>query len=298
MAKLVECIPNFSEGKNQAIVNELAEAIRSASSVKLLDYSADVSHNRSVFTFAGSPEGVLDAAFRCAKIAVEKIDLNKHSGAHPRMGAVDVIPFVPLRDMNTPECVEMSKKLGQKLWDELRLPVFLYEDSATSPGRRNLAVLRKGQFEGMAEKIRQSEFAPDYGDRLHPTAGITACGARAPLIAFNVNLNTPNVKIANAIARIIRESSGGLKSVKAIGIMLSERNIAQVSINMTNYQQTPLYRVLELVKSEAARYGVSILGTEIVGLVPMKALADCAEYYLMLENFDSEKKVLEGFLLI
>ena len=297
MAKLVECIPNFSEGRNEAIINELAEAVRSTASVMLLDYSADVSHNRSVFTFAGSPEGVMDAAFKCAKIAVEKIDLSRHSGAHPRMGAVDVIPFVPLREISTPECVEMSKKLGQKLWDELRLPVFLYEDSATSPMRKNLANLRRGQFEGMTEKIRQSGFAPDYGDRLRETAGITACGARAPLIAFNINLNTPNVKIANAIARIIRESSGGLKSVKAIGIMLHERNIAQVSVNMTNYLQTPLYRVLELVKTEAARYGVSILGTEIVGLVPMKALADCAEYYLMIEDFDSEKKVLENFLL-
>ena len=294
MAKLVECIPNFSEGRDKAIINELAEAVMSTASVMLLDYSADVSHNRSVFTFAGSPEGVLDAAFKCAKIAVEKIDLNKHSGAHPRMGAVDVIPFVPLRDVSVPECVEMSKKLGQRLWDELKLPVFLYEDSATAPGRKNLANLRRGQFEGMAEKIRQSEFAPDYGDHLHETAGITACGARAPLIAFNINLNTPNVKIANAIAKIVRESSGGLKSVKAIGIMLSERNIAQVSINMTNYLQTPLYRVLELVKSESARYGVSVLGTEIVGLVPMKALADCAEYYLMLEGFDAEKKVLEN----
>jgi len=296
MEKFVECIPNFSEGRNEAVINELAEAVVSTASVILLDYSADASHNRSVFTFAGSPEGVLDAAFKCAKIAVEKIDLNKHTGAHPRMGAVDVIPFVPLRNTSTLECVEMSKKLGQKLWDELKLPVFLYEDSATAPGRKNLANLRRGQFEGMAEKIRQGEFAPDYGDRLHETAGITACGARAPLIAFNINLNTPNVKIANAIAKIIRESSGGLKSVKAIGIMLSERNIAQVSINMTNYQQTPLYRVLELVKSEAARYGVSIIGTEIVGLVPMKALADCAEYYLMLENFDSDKKVLEGLV--
>ena len=297
MAKLVECIPNFSEGRNGTVIGELADAVRSTASVMLLDYSADASHNRSVFTFAGTPKGVLDAAFKCARIAVEKIDLNKHSGAHPRMGAVDVIPFVPLRDVSVLECVEMSKELGQKLWDELRLPVFLYEDSASSPERRNLANLRRGQFEGMAEKIRQPLFTPDYGDKLHETAGIVACGARAPLIAFNINLNTPSVKIASAIAKIIRESSGGLKSVKAIGIMLNERSVAQVSVNMTNYLQTPLYRVLELVKSEAARYGVSVLGTEIVGLVPMKALADCAEYYLMLENFDSEKKVLECFLL-
>jgi len=297
MTKLVECIPNFSEGKNQAILNELIGAINGTASVTLMDYSSDSSHNRSVFTFAGSPGAVLEAAFKCAKIAVEKIDLSKHSGQHPRMGAVDVIPFVPLRNISTAECVQMSKKLGQKLWDELKLPVFLYEESATDPMRRNLATLRRGQFEGMAEKIKKPEFFPDYGSELHKTAGITACGARKPLIAFNINLNTQKIEIANKIAKIIRESSGGLKSVKAIGIMLEDRYIAQVSINMTDYTQTPLYRVLELVKMEVARYGVSVLGTEIVGLLPMKALADCAEHYLMIENFDSEKQVLENHLL-
>jgi glutamate formiminotransferase len=214
------------------------------------------------------------------------------------MGAVDVIPFVPLRDITTAECVEMSKKLGQKLWDELRLPVFLYEDSASTPERRNLAVLRKGQFEGMAEKIKKPEFAPDYGDELHKTAGITACGARRPLIAFNINLSTSNVEIAKQIAKIIRESSGGLKSVKSIGVMLHERNTAQVSINMTNFLDTPLYRVLELVKTEAARFGVSVIGTEIIGLVPMKALIDCAHYYLMIEGFNGEDQVLENYLLL
>ena len=297
MAKLVECIPNFSEGRNKELISELAEAVKATPGVMLLDYSSDASHNRSVFTFVGSVGGVLDAAFKCAKIAVEKIDLTKHSGAHPRMGAVDVIPFVPLKDLTTEECVEMSKTLGQKLWNELKLPVFLYEDSATSPERRNLAVLRKGQFEGMPEKIKRPEFRPDYGDELHRTAGIVACGARSPLVAFNINLATDNLKIAKEIAKTIRESSGGLKAVKSIGIKLEERNIAQVSINMTNYLQTPLYRVLELVKIEAARYGVSVLGTEIVGLVPMRALVDCAGYYLMIENFKAEKQVLENHLM-
>ena len=297
MAKLVECIPNFSEGRNSALVNEFADAVKATPGVMLLDYSSDASHNRSVFTFAGSPEGVMDAAFKCAKIAVEKIDLTKHTGEHPRMGAVDVIPFVPLRETSTAECVEMSRQLGQKLWDELKLPVFLYEDSASTPARRNLATLRKGQFEGMAEKIKKPEFAPDYGTELHKTAGIVACGARPPLVAFNINLSTANLDVANRIAKIIRESSGGLKSVKGIGVMLEERNIAQVSINMTNYRDTPLYRVLELVKIEAARYGVSVVGTEIIGLVPMNALVDCAEYYLMIENFDGEKQVLENYLL-
>jgi glutamate formiminotransferase len=297
MAKLVECIPNFSEGRNEALILEFAEAVKSTPGVTLLDYSPDPSHNRTVFTFVGNPEGVMEAAFKTAKIAVEKIDLTKHTGEHPRMGAVDVIPFVPLKEITTPECVAMSKTLGQKLWDELKLPVFLYEDSASTPERRNLAALRKGQFEGMAEKIKKPEFIPDYGDKLHQTAGIVACGARMPLVAFNINLNTPNIEIANKIAKIIRESSGGLRAVKSIGIMLEERNIAQISINMTNYTQTPLYRVLELVKAEAARFGVSILGTEIIGLLPMNALIDSADYYLMIENFNSEKQVLENYLL-
>jgi glutamate formiminotransferase / 5-formyltetrahydrofolate cyclo-ligase len=297
VAQIVECIPNFSEGRDKALINELAEAVRSSSGVMLLNQSSDESHNRTVLTFAGSPEGVLEAAFKCARIAVEKIDLTKHSGEHPRMGAVDVIPFVPLRDITTAECVEMSKKLGQKLWDELRLPVFLYEDSASAPERKNLATLRKGQFEGMAEKIKNPAFVPDYGDELHKTAGITACGARRPLIAFNINLSTADVAIAKKIAKIIRESSGGLKSVKAIGVMLHGRNTAQVSINMTNYLDTPLYRVLELVKIEAARFGVSVIGTEIIGMVPMQALVECAHYYLMVEDFDGEAQVLENYLL-
>ena len=297
MAKLVECIPNFSEGRNESLINELADAVKTTPGVMLLDYSSDANHNRTVFTFAGNPEGVMEAAFKTAKIAVEKIDLTKHTGEHPRMGAVDVIPFVPLREMKTSECVEMSKVLGQKLWDELKLPVFLYEDSAATPERKNLATLRKGQFEGMAEKIKKPAFIPDYGNELHKTAGIAACGARPPLVAFNINLATSNIDIANKIAKIIRESSGGLKSVKAIGVMLEDRNIAQVSINMTDYTQTPLYRALELVKIEAARFGVAVIGTEIIGLVPMNALVDCANYYLMIENFHPETQVLENHLL-
>jgi glutamate formiminotransferase len=297
MAKLVECIPNFSEGRNETLIKEFADTISSTPGVMLMDCKPDSNHNRVVFTYAGNPEGVMEAAFNCAKIAVEKIDLTRHSGEHPRMGAIDVIPFVPLRDITTAECVEMSKVLGKRLWDELSLPVFLYEDSASSPERKNLATLRKGEFEKMAEKIKRPEFIPDFGDRLHPTAGIVACGARPPLVAFNINLNTPNIEIANKIAKIIRESSGGLKAVKSIGVMLEDRNIAQVSINMTDYTKTPLYRVLEFVKMEAARFGVSVIGTEIIGLVPMNALVACAEYYLMIENFDSKKQVLENYLL-
>jgi glutamate formiminotransferase len=295
--KLMECIPNFSEGRNGETIALLAAAVQSVPGVLLLDYSSDINHNRSVFTFAGKPEGVLDAAFKLAEIAVNFIDLRNHRGEHPRMGAVDVIPFVPLKDMGMKECIALSHKLGQRLWDELRLPVFLYEESAASPERRNLAALRKGQFEGMAKKIKKPAFLPDYGDKLHESAGIVAVGARRPLIAFNINLDTDNLDVANNIAKIIRESGGGLKNVKAIGIKLEDRNIAQVSINMTDYTQTPLYRALEFTRFEAARYGVRVTGTEIIGLAPMDALIDCAKYYLGIENFDADKQVLEHYLL-
>jgi len=297
MIKLVECIPNFSEGRNEATIGRLVEAAASTPGAMLLEHSSDVSHNRSVLTLAGSPESVLTAAFKLAEVAVEHIDLTTHKGAHPRMGAVDVIPFVPLKGVEMGECVEMSKALGLRLWDELGLPVFLYEESASAPGRRNLAVLRKGEFEGMAAKISTPGFQPDYGGALHPTAGIVAVGARQPLVAFNINLDTPDLKVAKNIAKIIRESGGGLQCVKAIGVMLEDRNIAQVSINMTNYKQTPLYRALEFVRFEAARYGVRVVGTEIIGLAPADALIGCAQYYLGIENFDPEKQVLENCML-
>ena len=269
---MIKCIPNFSEGRNHSIIEELADAVRATAGVMLLHYSADADHNRSVFCFAGNAQAVMDAAFNCAQIAVKKIDLRSHTGEHPRIGAVDVIPFVPLGETGMAECVELSKALGQKLWNELRLPVYLYEESASAPHRRNLANLRKGQFEGMAEKIKTAGFAPDYGDELHRSAGITACGARGPLIAFNVNLNSNDISIAKKIAKSIRERDGGLKYVKSIGIMLATRNIAQVSINLTDYRQTPICQVLEAVKTEAARHGVSILGVEIIGLLPADAL--------------------------
>ena len=246
----------------------------------------------------GSPEGVADAAVALAKKAVELIDLNKHQGEHPRMGAVDVIPFVPIKEVSKEECVELSKAVAQRVWDEAGLPVFLYEDSATSPGRVNLAKIRKGQFEGMAEKVQQPEWEPDFGGRtIHPTGGVVAVGCRMPLVAFNINLSTSDLSIASAIAKIIRRSSGGFDCVKALGVMLEDRNIAQVSINMTNFNKTPLYRVLELVRAEAKRWGVSVVGTEIIGLTPMNALIDSAEYYLQIENFDKNKQVLENYIL-
>ena len=298
MAKLVEFIPNFSEGRNQAVIDQLAAVAKSVPGITLMDVQSDESHNRCVFTLVGSPEGAEEVAFQLCKKAAELIDMRKHEGAHPRMGATDVIPFVPVKDVTVPELVELTKRLGKRIYDELGIPSFLYEDSATSPDRVNLAKVRKGQFEGMPEKLLQPEWAPDFGERkIHPTAGITAIGARMPLVAFNVNLGTSNLEIANKIAKIVRGSSGGFKYCTAIGVMLEDRNLAQVSMNMVNYEGTPLYRVFELIRIEAERYGVPIIGTEVVGLTPAKALVDCAEYYLKVENFDYHKQVLENHLI-
>lgn len=298
MAKLVECIPNFSEGRDQTIIDGLAEVAKSVPGCTLLDVQSDANHNRCVFTLVGSPEGVEEVAFLLCKKAAETIDMTKHEGAHPRMGATDVIPFVPTMDMTVEECVAISKRVAQRIWEELKIPSFLYEDSASSPDRVNLASVRKGQFEGMPEKLLQPEWAPDFGERkIHPTAGITAIGARMPLVAFNVNLGTSNVEIAKSIAKVIRGSSGGFKYCKAIGLMLEERNVAQVSMNMVNYEGTPLYRVFEVIRAEAQRWGVPIIGSEIVGLTPAKALVDCAEYYLKIENFDYKTQVMENHLI-
>lgn len=246
----------------------------------------------------GNPENIGEAAFRLCKLASEKIDMTKHSGEHPRMGATDVIPFIPIQDVTVEECVKISKAVAKRIWEELKIPSFLYEYSASSPDRQNLAKVRKGQFEGLPEKLLQEEWAPDFGERkIHPTAGITAIGARPFLVAFNVNLNTANLDIANAIAKTIRGSSGGYKHCKAIGVMLEGRNIAQVSMNMVNYEGTPLYRVFEAIRFEASRWGVEIIGSEIIGLAPAKALIDTAEYYLKIEGFDYGKQVLENHLL-
>ena len=298
MAKLVECIPNISEGRRPEIIEAVVDQVRQTAGVTLLDVSSDASHNRSVITFLGSPEGVENAAVALAKKAAELIDLTRHQGEHPRMGAVDVVPFVPVKDITKEECVELSRRVGRRIWEEAKMPVFLYEDSATAPHRVNLAAVRKGQFEGMAEKVLQPEWEPDFGGRtIHPTAGVAAVGARMPLIAYNINLSTSDLSVASAIAKIIRRSSGGLDCVKALGVMLEERNIAQVSINMTDFNRTPLYRVVELVKAEAKRWGVTVIGTEVVGLTPMDALIDAAEYYLQIENFDKKKQVLENYIL-
>lgn len=300
MAKLVECIPNFSvsKEKDEAVFQGLVDVAGSIPGCTLFDVQSDGDHNRCVFTMVGSPDGIEEAAFQLCKKAAETIDMTKHQGQHPRMGATDVIPFVPTMDMSVQECVDMSKRVAQRVWDELKIPSFLYEDSATVPERRNLAKCRKGQFEGMPEKLLQPEWAPDYGERkIHPTAGITAIGARMPLVAFNVNLDTSDLEIANKIAKAIRGSSGGFRSCKAIGVMLEERNIAQVSMNMVNYEDTPLYYAFEMIRALADRYGVRIIGSEVVGMTPAKALVDCAEYYLKIENFDCRKQVLEYHLV-
>ena len=300
MAKLVETIPNFScsREKDEAAYNALVKTANSVPGCTLFDAQTDGNHNRCVFTLIGSPEAIEEVAFQLTKTASEVIDMRKHHGEHKRMGATDVIPFVPTMDVTVEECVAISKRLGQRIWDELQIPSFLYEDSATSPDRVNLAKVRKGQFEGMPEKLLQPEWAPDFGERkIHPTAGITAIGARMPLVAFNVNLATSDVEVAKKIAKVIRGSSGGFKACKAMGFMLEDRGIAQVSMNMVNYEVTTLPTVYEQIKALAERYGTYIVGSELVGLCPGKALLDCAEHYLKLENFDAFNQVMEYHLV-
>ncbi|MBR1989186.1 MAG: glutamate formimidoyltransferase [Firmicutes bacterium] len=298
MAQIIESIPNISEGRNQEVIEAVVDQIRTTPGCTLLNYSSDPNHNRTVITYIGDAKGVEEASVKLAKKAVELIDLTKHTGEHPRMGAVDVMPFVPIKDATNEECIELSKVVGKRIAEEADLPVFLYEMSAQKAARKNLATVRKGQFEGMAEKVKDPEWEPDFGGaRIHPTGGVVAVGARPPLVAYNLNLNTSDVEIAKAIAKIIREKDGGLANVKAMGFMLEDRNIAQVSINMTDYRVTPLYRVTEMVKMEAAKYGVQVIGSEVIGLCPMKALIDSAEYYLQIENFDFDGQVLENYIL-
>ena len=300
MAKLIECIPNFSVSRERdpEVYQALVDMANSIPGCTVLDVQSDGSHNRCVFTMVGSPAGIGEAAFQLTKKATETIDMTRHTGQHPRMGATDVIPFVPAMDVTVEECVELSRQLGRRIWEELGVPVFLYEDSASSPDRANLADVRRGQFEGMAEKLLKPEWAPDFGERkIHPTAGVVAVGARMPLIAYNVNLDTSDLEIASRIAKAIRCSSGGFKYCKANGVMLEGRNIAQVSMNLVNYEGTPIYYVFEMIRALADRYGVRIIGSELVGLTPGKALLDCAEYYLKLEDFDCRRQVMEYHLI-
>jgi glutamate formiminotransferase len=293
MDKIIECVPNFSEGRDLEKIDKILDVFRGRRGVKLLDYSSDEDHNRTVVTIVGEPWEVGNAMVEAIGKAVELIDLNVHEGQHPRMGAVDVIPFIPIRNVTVQEADKLAKDVAKEASEKYNLPFFLYEKSASAPHRENLANIRKGQFEGMKEKMKDELWKPDYGqDTIHPTAGVTAIGARMPLIAFNVNLSTSNIEIANRIAKQVRHLSGGFRFVKAIGVELEDRGIVQVSMNLTDYTKTSMYRVFETIKMEAARYGVNVVGSEIIGLIPMQALVDTADYYLRLENFKFDQ-VLE-----
>ena len=295
--KLVECVPNFSEGRRPEVLDAIVGEMTAVDGVRLLDSEMDADHNRAVVTIVGEPEPVLEGVFRGMAKARELIDLTTHEGEHPRMGATDVVPFVPVKGMTMDECVELARRLGERVGRELEIPVFLYESAASRPERQNLAKVRKGQFEGLREEIGTNpKREPDFGpNMIHATAGATAIGARPFLVAYNINLGTVDLSVAKAIAKAIRHSSGGLRYVKAMGFAIKDRNIVQVSINMVNFRGTPLFRAFEMVRSEAERYGVPVIGSEIVGLVPADALVDCAEFYLRLENFQSDQ-VLENRL--
>ncbi len=297
LKKLIESVPNFSEGRREEVVREIVKMAEETDNVWVFDWSMDKDHNRSVITIVGDPDSVSEAIFKMSKKAVELIDLRHHTGEHPRMGAVDVIPFIPIKGSTMEECVEISKKVGKRIGEELKVPVYLYEKSATTPLRENLADIRKGEFEGFFEKIKLPEWAPDFGpDEVHPTAGVVAVGAREYLIAFNVNLGTKDLKIAENIAKAVRNSSGGYKFVKAIGVDLKEKGIVQVSMNMTNYKKSPLHRVFETIRIEAERYGVPIVGSEIIGMIPMDAIIQTYKFYLRIDDLSSDK-VIENKLL-
>ena len=290
MRALVECVPNFSEGRDAAKVDAIAEAIRGVSGVYVLRCEMDADHNRSVITFVGSPESIGKAVLGAVARAVKLIDLNQHRGAHPRLGAADVVPFVPVEGATLEECVVLARRVGQQIWEQLGVPVYLYEAAAMRPERRNLENIRRGQFEGLREEIAASDQRrPDFGEpRLHPTAGATVVGARNFLIAYNIVLNTADLQVANNVARAVRASSGGLPCVKAIGVELKSRNLAQVSMNLTNFSQTPIHRVFQAVESEAERYGAAVVDSEIVGLIPKKALETAAASSLKIANFDPQ----------
>lgn len=294
MAKIVECIPNFSEGKRKEIVDAIANCVVETAGVKLLDVQMDADHNRCVITFAGDPQAASDAAFKMCKTASQLIDMNHQKGEHPRLGATDVIPFVPISDVTTEEAVELAVKLGQRIWDELNIPVYLYEDAARIPARQDLSYIRQGEYEAIKDEMGvKQERDPDIGQpKMHPTAGAVVVGARFPLVAFNVNLGTKNVQIAKDIAKLIRFRSGGFKFCKALGFEIKERGYVQVSMNMTNYTKTSLRLVYEAIKTEAMRLGVLPIGAEIVGMVPLDAILDVSESYLNLWEF-KKSQILE-----
>ncbi len=297
MKKIIECVPNFSEGRDLAKVEKIVDSFRGKADVKLLDYSSDADHNRSVVTVVGEPQALKKAIIEAVGVAIDLIDLRAHKGEHPRMGACDVIPYIPIKDVSMEEAVELAKATGEEISRKYKIPIYLYEKAASSKDRENLAVVRKGEFEGFSEKIKKSSWKPDFGPgEVHESAGCIAVGARMPLVAYNVNLNTPDVSIASAIAKKVRFLGGGLRFCKAIGLEMKERGITQVSMNLTDYSKTSIYQAVEMIRFEAKRYGVSIIGTELIGLTPMEALVDCAVYYLGIEDF-SYDQILEKRLM-
>jgi glutamate formiminotransferase len=293
---VIECVPNISEGRRQDVISKLADSLRAVPGMRVLDVQSDATHNRSVFTLAGDAAAMSAGIPTLFEGAIESIDLTAHQGEHPRMGVVDVTPFIPIDGVTMAECVALAKSIAQDVASRFSLPIFLYEEASANPARKNLEDIRRGEFEGLAAKMAKPEWAPDYGPAApHPTAGASVIGARMPLIAYNINLATNRLDVAKKIASAIRMSSGGLRYVKAMGIPLEDRGIVQVSMNLTNYEKTPIFRVFDLVKREAERYGVNVLESEIVGLVPAAALRQSVEYYLRLEGFSADQ-VLENKL--
>lgn len=294
----IECVPNISEGRRPDVVNALADTLRAVPGMRVLDVQSDATHNRSVFTLAGTAEGLAAGIPKLFEGAIAAIDLRAHEGEHPRMGAVDVVPFIPIDGVTMDECVTLAKAVAADVAQRFALPIYLYEDASANPARKNLEDIRRGEFEGLAAKMQLPAWAPDFGPAApHASAGATVIGARMPLIAYNINLATDRLDVAKKIAAAIRMSSGGLRFVKAMGIPLEDRGIVQVSMNLTNYEKTPIYRVFDLVKREAERYGIQVLESEVVGLVPAAALTQTAEYFLRLEGFSAnqilEKKLAE-----
>ena len=291
--KIIQCVPNFSEGRRPEVIDQITEAITAVSGVTLLDVNPDADHNRVVVTFVGEPAAVAEAAFQGARVASQLIDMENHKGEHPRLGATDVIPFVPLAGAVMDDCIRLAEEVGERLGMELEIPVYLYEHAARVPERRNLADIRRGEYELLKEEIDLPKRRPDFGPvRMHHSAGATVVGARPPLVAFNVNLDSDNLKAAKAIARAVRESGGGLPAVKALGLMIEARGQAQISMNMVNFSVTGLHTVFAAIRSEAEKHGIGIAGSEIVGLLPAQALLDVAAHHLSLEGFSAEQ-VLE-----
>ena len=293
---VIECVPNISEGRRTDVIQRLADALKAVPGLSVLDVQSDAAHNRSVFTLAGDAGAMAAGIPKLIEGAIAEIDLRAHEGEHPRMGAVDVVPFIPIEGVTMDACVQLAKSIAEDVASRFSLPVYLYEEASSNPARRNLEDIRRGEFEGLAAKMAQPAWAPDYGPATpHQTAGATVIGARMPLIAYNINLATNRLDVAKKIASAVRMSSGGLRYVKAMGIPLEDRGVVQVSMNLTNYEKTPIFRVFDLVRREAQRYGVQVLESEIVGLVPAAALHQCLEYYLQLEGF-SAGQVLENKL--